>query len=527
MSGMKMQNRIVEVFLVSILGIFPLVFHDYYFDILPAKYMYYYITTLAMAALVMIMTFLRNSGSEKKKMGDALRSVSKKLWWSDWALLAFLAAATISTLCSKYVSASFWGNEGRLTGLFLLLVYGIGYFCISRCWKFRGFFLNIFLFSGMLACLFGITDYFKMDLLGFKEHMVDGQKTMFTSTIGNINSYTAYVALIVAISAVLFSTAEKTKQVIGYAICLMISILALMMGNSDNAYLSLLTLFGCLPLYLFGVTGGMKRYLAILAIFLTSIQMIDWINQRFDTIGIDGLFGFLARFDYLLLCVAIAWFLVLFVFALKKKYPDKIWISARAGRITWFCLLFAGFLVVIFMLADANVLGHADRYAAFENYLVFNDQWGTNRGAIWRMGMENYMQFPWCQKLFGYGLETFAILLLENNKQEMWNMGGVLYDNAHNEYLQYLITMGAAGLVAYLMFIVSSAVQMIQKSAKNPYVMAIVFALLCYWAQALVNINLPIVAPFMWSLLPMGFTAERVEDDDVDAGSGNGTKQAV
>ena len=141
--------------------------------------------------------------------------------------------------------------------------------------------------------------------------------------------------------------------------------------------------------------------------------------------------------------------------------------------------------------------------------------------------MENYMQFPWCQKLFGYGLETFAILLLENNKQEMWNMGGVLYDNAHNEYLQYLITMGAAGLVAYLMFIVSSAVQMIQKSAKNPYVMAIVFALLCYWAQALVNINLPIVAPFMWSLLPMGLAAERVEDDDVDAGSGNGTKQAV
>ena len=68
------------------------------------------------------------------------------------------------------------------------------------------------------------------------------------------------------------------------------------------------------------------------------------------------------------------------------------------------------------------------------------------------------------------------------------------------------------GLLTYLAFIGSSAMQMIRKSAKNPYVMAIVFALLCYWAQALVNINLPIVAPFMWTLLPMGLAAGREEE---------------
>lgn len=516
MSGKKMQNHIVEVFLVLILGIFPLVFHDYYFDILPTKYMYYYITALTMAVLLIITMLFRNWGLGKKKVGDVLRSVTKSLWWSDWALLAFLAAATISTLCSKYIVASFWGNEGRLTGLFLFLIYAIGYFCISRCWKFRGLFLNVFLVSGMLACLFGITDYFKMDLLGFKEHMVEGQKTMFTSTIGNINSYTAYVALIAAIAAVLFSTAKKAKQVIGYAVCLMISFLALMMGNSDNAYLSLLALFGFLPLYLFGIAGGIRRYLAILAMFLTSVQLIDWINQSFDTIGIDGLFGFLAQFDYLLICVVIVWLFVLLAYVLKKKYPDKIWISAHTGRIIWSCLLAAGVSAVVFMLIDANVLGHADRYAAFSNYLVFNDQWGTNRGAIWRMGMENYVQFPWYQKLFGYGPETFGVLMLEHNQQEMWNLGGVLYDNAHNEYLQYLITMGVMGLLMYLAFIGSSAVQMVRRSAKNPYVMAIVFALLCYWAQALVNINLPIVAPFMWTLLPMGLAAGREAADKME-----------
>lgn len=511
MSGEKIRNQIVGVFLILLLGVFPLVYHDYYFDILPTKYMCYYIAVLIMAVLIVVTAFLKGGILRKKQEEFALSHMIKNMRVADWALVAFLVAATISTLCSKYVSASFWGNEGRLTGLFLFLIYGLAYVCISRCWRFKGSFLNIFLFSGMLVCLFGITDYFQMDLLGFKEHMVDEQKAIFTSTIGNINSYTAYVALVVAISTVLFATEKKVKRVFWYAVCMMISFLALMMGNSDNAYLALMALFGFLPLYLMGIPGGMKRYLVILATFLTSIQLIDWINQTFNTIGIDGLFGVVAKFGFLLPCVVFSWGLVCLLYVLVKKFPNKVRISVKTGRVAWSCLLIVGFVVVVFLLIDANLLGHADRYSSLANYLVFNDQWGTNRGAIWRMGMENYMNFPWYQKLFGYGPETFGVLLIENNTQEMWNLGGVLYDNAHNEYLQYLITMGAVGLVSYLAFIVSSAVQMIRKSAENPYVMAIVFALLCYYAQALVNINLPIVAPFMWTLLPMGLAAGREE----------------
>lgn len=514
MNGEKLRERIIDIFLVMILGIFPLVFHDYYFDILPTKYTFYYISALIMIVLVAGSWLL-----EKCKFGiQKGEKVFSKLWVVDWSILAFLASVTISTLLSKYPFAAFWGNEGRLTGLFLLLIYGAGYFAISRCWKLKNWYLALFLFSGMLVCIFGITDYFRMDLLGFKEHMVESQLSMFTSTMGNINTYTAYVALILAVAAVLFATAKKGTYVVLNFVCMCIAFLALIMGQSDNAYLSLLVLLGLLPLYLLGIPGGMKRYLIIVATFFSCIQGIDWVNHRFTTVGLVGIFGYLVKSDKLLWLVIGMWFLTAMSYIFDKKYPNMPLVSAKTGRGLWFALVVIIGVAVIGLLIDANFLGHADRYAAVKRYVVFDDSWGSDRGGIWRLAMENYLQFPWYQKLFGYGPETFAILLLENNKQEMWNMGGVLYDNAHNEYLQYLITLGAAGLVTYLSFIGSAAIRMVKRTKKNPYVMAILFALLCYWAQALVNINLPIVSPFMWVLLPMGLAASR---EDMLEGSCN------
>ncbi|MFR3754965.1 MAG: hypothetical protein ACLTW9_26700 [Enterocloster sp.] len=62
-----------------------------------------------------------------------------------------------------------------------------------------------------------------------------------------------------------------------------------------------------------------------------------------------------------------------------------------------------------------------------------------------------------------------------------------------------------AGLAAYLALLVTSVRKMIRLSGKRPYVMAIAFAVICYAAQAAVNISVPIVTPaVMLMLLAMG-----------------------
>lgn len=118
--------------------------------------------------------------------------------------------------------------------------------------------------------------------------------------------------------------------------------------------------------------------------------------------------------------------------------------------------------------------------------------------------MENYKQFTPFQKLFGYGPDTFGIITVNNNYDEMINVYKVIFDSAHNEYIQYLITIGITGLTAYIVLLIATFTRMIRKTLNNPYSIAVLFALLCYNAQALVNINLPIAAPIMWFLMMTG-----------------------
>ena len=61
------------------------------------------------------------------------------------------------------------------------------------------------------------------------------------------------------------------------------------------------------------------------------------------------------------------------------------------------------------------------------------------------------------------------------------------YESVHNEYLQYLVTIGAVGLIAYLAFLGTSLVRIVRTGLKNPVVMAFAFAVICYCTQALVN----------------------------------------
>lgn len=81
---------------------------------------------------------------------------------------------------------------------------------------------------------------------------------MFVSTIGNINTYTSYVALISAIAAVLFSIEKNKYKRIWYLFTVIISLFALITGMSDNAYLTLMALFGLLP-YTYSIVWTVLR----------------------------------------------------------------------------------------------------------------------------------------------------------------------------------------------------------------------------------------------------------------------------
>lgn len=514
-NGLKCISFITGLFILSVLVILPIIYRDYYFDILRVKY-YCYIGSAGVYAILLIVMLLYLKRTDAKKNGGSGKKILPDIWKGEktgWifkvpylALLAFLIIAAISTAFSDYQYEAFWGNEGRFSGLFLLLIYGAVFILVSVFAKLERWYLDAFLMSSVVVCILGILDFVGIDILHFKAQLTPEQYDVFTSTIGNINTYTAMLSLSMGVCCILYATAETWPRIIGYFVCMMITFLAMITGRSDNAYLSSMALFGFAPLYLFRRKGGIHRYVAMLASFFTAVQIVDLICHAMpDSVyEIDGLFNILVQFSGLAYLVAGLWIIVAVMCVMVSQKKN---VSNEADKKIWFIwlgILIVAFLMIVFMLIDTNAAGHGERYGALRGYLEFNDSWGTTRGWIWRISMEFYNKFPLSKKLFGYGPDTFGILCVDADLINRVGKSRTVFDNAHNEYLQYLVTIGALGLIAYLTFLISCAVCMIKRASKNPLVMAIFFAVLCYQAQALVNLNVPISAPVMWTLLTLG-----------------------
>lgn len=516
----KPLGKLAAAAAIIILLIFPLYIRDFYFDILGAKYQFYYITILAILAIALItlvIYIIRDYRYEDgKNVKLMLKNFSfKKMPLSHVFALIFLFVCIISTLQSKYLYEAFWGNEGRYTGLFLLSIYVVSFLFISRFLKMKKKYLNIFLIAGMLVCIFGITDYFKLNLLHFKDDLAIADWPVYTSTFGNINTYNAYVGMVIGCCGALFVDAKTKKEQIWYFSCYLIAAYSLITGGSDNAYLALLALFGFLPFWAFKTWKGVEKYFLMLTSFVTVIYVAGRIHVSMgDKVEIlEGVFGVLIRSRFLLYLMIGMWVITLLLYVIEAAAKDKILKIRKLPIYIWTVLAVVVISATGYVLYDANAGGHAEKYSSIQRYVQFDDDWGTQRGMIWRLALDDYKQkFTWNEKIFGYGPDTFGIMTHKWNNDETIRKTNVIYDNAHNEYLQYFVTIGPIGVLSYVGMLAAAGAEMVKKKEKASYSMGCFFAVLCYAVQATVNLSVPIVTPIMWMLMSMGTASGKEEE---------------
>lgn len=518
----KVISYCVTIFVLTILAVFPLYTHDYYFDILTEKYKFYYISALALITAIIIIyaiygviryRYLKKAGVNKKNnIAELLFERFRRGTLTEKYVLMFLLCACISTIFSEYKYESFWGNEGRFSGLFLLLLYGVPLIIIGRYGKCKAWIINIFLASSMLLCLFGITDYFNLNLLGFKNDVVRGEWEVFFSTIGNTNTYTSFIAFVVGASVALFTLASNGGMRIIYYFCMLISFLAMITGLSDNAYLSLGAILGFLPYLSFRKRAGVKTYLIIIATLFTAVFMVALADVLFPeyVLGMDGGARILSESGLLGWIVAASWGMVgIYMFFTRNLELDNGEIVKRRIKNWTYCLAAIG-CIIMFVILDANFMGHEQRYSSISSYIVFNDDWGSLRGYVWRTAREAFERFTIGQKLFGYGPDTFGIITTQYGRREMEALYGVIFDNTHNEFLHYLIGTGLLGMTSYIMMIVTLLRRMYKCAKNNPAAAALLFSIIGYVAQSTVNINPPIVTPIFWVMMGLGLAGTNV-----------------
>lgn len=135
-----------------------------------------------------------------------------------------------------------------------------------------------------------------------------------------------------------------------------------------------------------------------------------------------------------------------------------------------------------------------------------DDSYGTKRMFIWKKTVEIIPQHFW----HGVGVDSFHKAFdgkALTRKKEIENKT-ILYDKAHNEYLQLLITQGIFALVVYVWLYGYVIFCGLKRSFKYNEIY-LVLPIIGYLVQAFFNISVIEVAPFFW--MALGLCAGRVD----------------
>jgi hypothetical protein len=525
---MNASNVIVGLWVMAMFTIFPLIYNDFYFDILQTKY--YTVLTLSIImilALIVICGFaggFKNFFENLNKKGFVVWFKEEFSIWDICIMVFWLMSALSTAFAGRFIMESITGDKGRYSGLLLISIYVILYFTVSRMFSFGKVYFTVFLAVSIPVCLFGYTDYFNMDILGFKEKISPEQWPIFTSTIGNINTYTAVLAFYIAIAGTLFITTpfksdngrgESIGKIVFYYVIMLMNFIALAMGTSDNGYLTLAAFFGLVPFVAFRTMEGVRRFILTIFTYLLGIKIIQLINISYagKVLGISGLYDFISDFKYLDLIIVALAIVVIIMYVLEYRKKEKRRDNEallRSLRYIWLAILVIIFAAIVFMgmKINSDVTAAKEKYGALADYFVFNDSWGTFRGYIWRAAVEEYMKFPLLHKIFGSGPDTFGLYIGLLRNEEMTSVTGQFFDATHNEYIQFLFTLGPIATIAYILALILPSVEALRTrlfylrdNTMLPYLYACAIAVICYATQAVVNLNLPVVTPFLWIFL--------------------------
>lgn len=196
-------------------------------------------------------------------------------------------------------------------------------------------------------------------------------------------------------------------------------------------------------------------------------------------------------------------------------------ISKRRNLLSllWLVLGLVGMMVLLNLLNDGLVFSEFFSVGRQieEEGSIFGDGVGTGRMLIWKQTLSLLPRF-W---LFGCGIELLIGYCLEGS----YNMDGLIFDRAHNEYLNLWITEGIFALVIYLVFLFAlflPGIAMFMKNKKTGEVRHVgdevskiaLFAFFGYIAQAFFNISVVQVAPYFWMICGLLYSRKRIGNEE-------------
>lgn len=507
----KSKSSLIYLYLCLMCSLSLLYFNNYYFNITKAKFQFFFYVTIVMilAFIILAIRGLFIDTREQKSFSERIKETWRGFSWSDKAILVVMIFHTITTLLAADKQASFDGSTGRYLGLLFTYMIVFVYYAVSRFYQLQQSIILLLLGTCSLVFLLGLLNFFYIDPFGFFTYLSDFEGNLYISTIGNIDFYGILVSFSLPLSLVLYCYSEQALSKGIYIAALICSGIGLITSNSDSAYLALIISLALSAYYLAREYKTWMRFLQC-GVLLFGVARILYYIIYYCGDGCRDIHTLSLMFSGgILNTIALGLFVIFYIYCyVERDYFKSYWKSDRIQRQLLLSYGITGVLVLL-AIVYVNWIHPIENANGLVSYLRFNEEWGTGRGEIWAGLSGRFMDFSFPQKLFGYGLDSTA-LLTEN----ILGSTGPIYDNAHNEYLQYLLTSGILGLCAYLVFCGSVCVRLWKRSKEEPFGFAILCVICAYMVQASVNLNQPMTTPLFFIFLAIGESFCRHIDEE-------------
>lgn len=509
-NGTRVMDWILYLYLVAILGVYPWITDDKYFNITVTRYNFFMIATFLYAALALVGYLLDRYILKQSGVVQDVITAEQTLTYRnpDFWMGAFLFAQLFAWAVAPDKAAALTGVQGRRMGLLFFIAVALMYMFVSLRAKVSELFMMIFAGTTIYAYVIAICQHMGNDFMGYKERIKPELYDVFISTFGNINIFASFLCIsIPAFICVAVFSQRLVYRIVAMAV-LVPGGMCIMIANSDSTYLGL----GAAVLLIFFLAyknGFVQRFLlAMICLAAGNLGVVlqnHLVIKEYDKRG--GVAEALDRIDFAVLILLFA-VILYFATVLTAKYC-----GAKLERLNKKYVIF-GMLAALCIVAVGVVCYGIHSGAAL---FTFNYKWGTYRGYIWTKCAELFQEAPIKNKLFGYGNESLKMLMQNNYRKEMLAVTGKVYDNAHNEVLQYLITTGIAGAVTYIGLCISSFAYILKRAQGHAFAYVALAVMMGYFAQSMINVNQPITTPFFFVFMALGVGCVRADSNREDA----------
>ncbi len=463
----KILKDVVAIYVFFMFAIYPLYYEEKYYNMGDAKWHFFkWVTLVGVAVMLLVFVWYQLYLARKGKISQYWNI--KGISVLDWFVLAYTFAALTSFLLSPYKAETLVGYDGWYMGLISQLAFVTLYYFVSRFWRWDDIVFIIYLSVSAVVFLICLLNRFRIDPLEMYVGLDESYLINFISTLGQATWFSSYMILMFPIGLLVFWHSEEMVKRFLSGAYVLIGAMTMIAQNSDSALLAYAVVYLILFFASFRDNKSMRRFLECLVMLFGGWKLFGLLEIAFkDRVMV------LSNIMRTLSIGVVSWILLAVSAGMLIGY---IKITQKEGfeigdhlNVRTIVLIIAGVCALIPIVYIALNTAGAFAGTSLEsdnNYLLFDYQWGNNRGLSWIGAVGTFCKTNILRKLFGAGPDGFYNEVYRFYSEPLnakWGKGTVL-TCAHNEWLNALINVGLAGAAAYIGIFISGMIRFIKKS---------------------------------------------------------------